>query len=124
MSEMSPDTPASPVQANLRKNLRSPLLTLKIRVEDEQKFFFGYAKNLSRSGMFVATLKPLEPGQHIKVEIALPEPLNLRLQCTCEVVWVRSFNKKAAQEPGAGLKFIDLDSSTAGAIDNWILETR
>lgn len=123
MSEMTPDTPAPQTHASLRKNLRSPLLTLKIRVEDEQKFFFGYAKNLSRSGMFVATLKPLEPGQHIKVEIPLPEPLSLRLQCTCEVVWIRSFNKKAAQEPGAGLKFIDLNPSTAEAIDNWVLET-
>ena len=123
MSETTPDTPPMPVQANQRKNLRSPLITLKIRMEDEQKVFFGYTKNLSSSGMFIATLKPLEPGQQIRVEIPLPEPLRRELQCTCEVVWVRSFKKNNAHEPGAGFKFIDLDPATAEAIDRWVRES-
>lgn len=123
MSEMKSDTPPTPIQAKQRKDLRAPLMTLKIRMDDDQKFFFGYTKNLSCSGMFVATLKPLEPGQQIKVEIPLPEPLNVKLQCTCEVVWVRSFKKKSAQDPGAGFKFVDLDPAVAETIDNWVKES-
>jgi uncharacterized protein (TIGR02266 family) len=124
MSDMTPDTPLTPVQPSQRKNLRSPLITLKIRMDDEKKFFFGYTKNLSRSGMFVATLKPLRPDQQIRVEMPLPDPLKFELRCTCEVVWVRSFNKKSTQEPGVGLKFIDLDEATAVAIDNWVQARR
>jgi len=122
MPNMTPDTPPTPVQANQRKNLRSPLITLKIRMDDDQKVFFGYAKNLSCSGMFVATLKPLEPGQQVHVEIPLPAPIQRDLQCTCEVVWVRSFKKNSAHEPGAGFKFIDLDPATTEAIDHWVKE--
>jgi len=120
MSEITPDTPQTPVQANQRKNLRSPLIALKIRLDEGRKVFFGYTKNLSCSGMFVATMKPLEPGQQIKVEIPLPAPVNFDMQCTCEVVWVRSFKKKSGGEPGAGFKFIDLDETTSRAIDHWV----
>jgi len=122
MPEIKPDTPPTPTKANQRKNLRAPLMTLKIRMDDDQKVFFGYTKNLSSSGMFVATLKPLEPGQRIKVEIPLPAPLNLKLQCTCEVVWVRSFEKKSTYDPGAGFKFVDLDPAVAETINSWVGE--
>jgi uncharacterized protein (TIGR02266 family) len=120
MSNPTPDAPQTPVQTSQRKNLRSPLITLKIRLDDEQKFFFGYTKNLSRSGMFVATLKPLLPGQQIRVEMPLPDSLKTELRCTCEVVWVRSFKSKSTHEPGVGLKFVDLDEATASAIDRWV----
>ena len=46
-----------------RKKLRSPLLILKVRVEDGGgKAFFGYAKNISRSGIFIASTNPRAPG--------------------------------------------------------------
>jgi uncharacterized protein (TIGR02266 family) len=120
MSNPTPDAPQTPVQTSQRKNLRSPLITLKIRLDDEQKFFFGYTKNLSRSGMFVATLKPLLPGQQIRVEMPLPDSLKTELRCTCEVVLVRSFKSKSTHEPGVGLKFVDLDEATSSAIDRWV----
>lgn len=119
MSEQSNgEQPA--VQGNQRKSLRSPLIVLKVKVDDGRKFFFGYAKNISRSGMFIASSNPREPGSLFQVDIPLPEPLKKNVRCTCEVVWQRQFNKKAAYEPGMGLKFIDISEADATSIDNWV----
>lgn len=119
MSEQTSDKP--PVdQANQRKSLRSPLLVLKVKVDDGRKFFFGYAKNISRSGMFIATANPREPGSLFQVDIPLPEPLKRSVRCTCEVVWQRQFKKKSPYEPGMGLKFTDITEEDAASIDDWV----
>lgn len=106
--------------ADQRKNLRSPLLVLKVRLDEGQHAFFGYAKNISRSGMFIGTANPREPGSRFLVQISLPAPVTATVECTCEVVWNRQFKKRSAHEPGMGLKFIDLPEETADAIDRWI----
>jgi len=108
------------VQANQRTSLRSPLLVLKVKVDAGRKFFFGYAKNISRGGMFIATSNPKETGSRFQVEIPLPSPLNQVVSCTCEVVWQRQFKKNSPHEPGMGLKFIDLPESLSDAIDSWV----
>lgn len=108
------------VQANLRTSLRSPLLVLKVKVDDGRTCFFGYAKNIGRGGMFIATANPREPGSRFQVEIPLPAPLNQTVRCTCEVIWQRQFRKKSPHEPGMGLKFIDLPENLSEAIDSWV----
>lgn len=119
MSEQTRDKQPA-VQANQRKSLRSPLLVLKVKVDDGRKFFFGYAKNISRSGMFIATANPREPGSLFQVDIPFPEPLNRTVRCSCEVVWQRQFKKKSPYEPGMGLKFIDMPEEDADSIDAWV----
>ena len=111
------------VQADKRKNLRSPLLTLRVRLDDGRKVFFGYTKNISRSGMFIASVNPKAPGEVYQVEIPLPAPINRTIQCACEVVWNRHFEKKSPYEPGMGLKFSGLPDAVADEIDRWIHET-
>ncbi len=110
-------------QADKRKNLRSPLLTLRVKLNDGSKVFFGYTKNISRSGMFISSVNPKPAGEIYQVEIPLPEPINQTIQCSCEVVWNRHFAKKAVYEPGMGLKFFGLSEDVAAKIDHWINET-
>ena len=110
-------------QADKRKNLRSPLLTLRVKLDDGSKVFFGYTKNISRSGMFISSVNPKPPGEVYQVEIPLPAPINQTVQCSCEVVWNRHFEKKALYEPGMGLKFFGLPEDVAATIDRWIHET-
>lgn len=110
-------------QADKRKNLRSPLLTLRVKLDDGSKVFFGYTKNISRSGMFISSVNPKPPGEIYQVEIPLPAPLNQTIQCACEVVWNRHFEKKSPYEPGMGLKFFGLSDDVADAIDRWIHES-
>jgi len=103
-----------------RKSLRSPLLVLKVKVDSGRKSFFGYAKNISKSGMFIATTNPRDAGSRFQVEIPLPTPLNRTVDCTCEVVWNRQFSRKSEQEPGMGLRFCDLEETIARDIDTWV----
>jgi uncharacterized protein (TIGR02266 family) len=117
MNDLSSPDKNSPHQ---RKALRAPLLILRVKFDDGRKSFFGYAKNISRSGMFISTVAPREPGERFQVEITLPPQLGNNLQCTCEVVWKRLYSKGSPHEPGMGLRFIDLPEETAAAIDRWI----
>ncbi len=106
--------------ADLRRNLRSPLIVLKVKLEEGTRAFFGYAKNISRSGMFITSVNPREPGSRFPVEIPLPDPICQKVICSCEVVWRRQYDKKSSHEPGMGLKFLDMPEELAEAIDSWI----
>ena len=103
--------------------LRKQLLVLKIRGSDDNGAFFGYAKVMGRSGMFISSVNPKPPGEVYQVEIPLPAPVSQTIQCSCEVVWNRHFEKKALYEPGMGLKFFGLSEDVAAMIDRWIHET-
>lgn len=116
------DIPLGNPQADQRKNLRSPLIVLRVTLEDGGKTFFGYTKNISRSGFFIATVNPRDPGEHFQVEIPLPPPIDRSVQCACQVVWKRLFSKDSPYEPGMGLKFIDLPEEVARDIDTWVKE--
>lgn len=107
-------------QADLRKTLRSPLIIQKVRIDGERPAFFGYSKNISRSGMFIATTNPIEPGQRVSLEFNLPAPLTGSVRCTCEVVWKRPFGTHLPFEPGMGMKFIDMPDSISQQLDAWI----
>lgn len=118
MSEPKDISPSK--TADLRRNLRSPLLILKVNLDDSAKTFFGYAKNISKSGMFVATVSPREPGERYPVEIIVSQVQPQPLRCTCEVVWKRPFDPKSRYEPGMGVRFVDLPEEIAEKLDNWI----
>lgn len=117
MNDLSSPDKNSPHQ---RKALRAPLIILRVKLDDGRKSFFGYAKNISRSGLFISTVNPREPGERFQVELTLPAPLGYNVQCTCEVVWKRHFSKGSPHEPGMGLSFVDLPEEVAAAIDSWI----
>jgi uncharacterized protein (TIGR02266 family) len=106
--------------AHQRRSLRSPLIVLRVKLDDGHKTLFGYAKNISRSGFFIASVKPQEPGEHFQVELVLPAPIGRRVQCACEVVWKRLYSKGSPHEPGMGLRFLELPEDIADAIDRWV----
>lgn len=116
------ETEPQPVQANQRRTLRAPLLVRKIRLEENRKVFFGYSKNLSRGGMFIATVNPLAPGCRVKVELPLPPPLSGTVSCECEVVWQRRYSPGNSYDPGMGLRFLDLSEEAGQVIDDWVKE--
>lgn len=106
-----------------RKQLRAPLIVRRVKLDVPDRTFFGYTKNLSRSGMFIASTNPRQPGSRFRVEIPLPPPLDRRVECECEVVWHRLYSRTAAYEPGMGLRFLDLPEGIADSIDEWIRST-
>ena len=108
-------------QKDLRNNLRSPLIVEQIPCGDGYKTFFGYAKNISRGGLFVATLKPRETGELFTVELTLPAATPLKLSCQCEVVWKRHFVRSNPLPPGMGLRFVDLADEVADQLERWVV---
>lgn len=108
------------VQANRRKALRVPLIVARAKLEGGRKSFFGYAKNISRGGMFIGTVNPLGSGAKVQVEFTLPDAAKTVVQCTCEVVWQRAFSPAARGQPGMGLRFLDLPEPVATAIEAWV----
>lgn len=119
MKEKSPP-PAAPVQKDQRKDLRVPLIVYRLRFDDGRRTFFGYSKNISRGGLFIATINPREPGSRFAVELPLPSPLQRTLRCDCEVVWSRRYSPGSPHEPGMGLKFLDLAEEDRAVLEAWI----
>lgn len=109
-------------QINKRRSVRSPIIVEKIPVEDGYKTLFGYAKNLSRGGLFISTVKPRETGEVFTIEMTLPLEPRCTIRCRCEVVWKRHFQKKDKHEPGMGMRFVDLSEADGDKIDEWVNE--
>lgn len=109
-------------QKNKRHNVRSPLIVEKIPCDDGMKTFFGYAKNISRGGLFIATVKPREPGEEFILQMSLPTTPRHTFSCRCRVVWKRHFLRKDSHEPGMGLRFLDLADIDGDRIDLWVNE--
>jgi uncharacterized protein (TIGR02266 family) len=115
------DKPAYPVeQKDQRCALRVPLIVEKLPCGDGRKTFFGYARNISRGGLFIATVGPREPGEQFDLQVSLPASSPITLRCRCEVMWKRRFEQGGKFEPGMGLRFLDLPRETAEALERWL----
>jgi hypothetical protein len=111
--------PQPTISTDDRVPLAAPITVLKSDGNGGPKTFFGYAKNISRSGMMIGATSPKEPGTKYVLEIPIPA-LDLVATCTCEVVWKRDWAKQKCHEPGMGLRFLDLPEEIAAAIDDWL----
>ncbi len=119
MSE-SENTEYTEEQKNKRRALRAPLIVEKIPCEDGYKTLFGYAKNISRGGLFITTVKPREPGETFLIELTLSTKPPCKIRCQCQVVWKHLFKRKDQKEPGMGLRFLDITEGDGDRIEAWI----
>ena len=101
-----------------RKEIRRHLLVLRVCGENDN-IFFGYAKNLSRGGIFIATVNPRTVGDEFTISFKLPD-CGDKVVCTCRVTWVREYSPKTSLEPGMGICFIDLDQAIKTKIEEWV----
>ncbi|MDT8318448.1 MAG: PilZ domain-containing protein [bacterium] len=104
--------------ASRRKNLRTPILITKVKVDQNGKVFFGYAKNISRTGLFIQSINPKDEGECFKIEFDLPGD-NETFSCMAKVIWKRNYLPKAKYEPGMGLEFIDLPMELTDKLEAW-----
>lgn len=102
-----------------RKMLRYPIIILKVTEEGLKEHLFGYAKNISRSGLFIQSVNPREPGEQFTISFQIPNT-EIRVRCQCEVVWMRKYHLKDSVEPGYGVRFLDVSPGVADAIEQWI----
>ena len=111
------------LRSERRKNLRTQLLVLKIKGEDNKGVFFGYAKTISRGGMFISSVNPRKMSEEFEITFKLDDT-GREIKCRGVVVWVREDDTLIKQEPGMGIKFIGLDESVKDEIDAWISTRR
>lgn len=107
--------------SNRRTNLRSPILVTQVKMGDARRYFFGYAKNISHSGVFVQTISPKDVGEEFNIEFDIPKA-EIHINCRARVIWNRRFSEKGSYEPGMGLKFVDLDPETARKVEQWVIK--
>ncbi|HCY10722.1 MAG: hypothetical protein A2V21_309945 [Deltaproteobacteria bacterium GWC2_55_46] len=107
------------LRSDRRKNLRKQLLVLKIRGEDTRGVFFGYAKTISRGGMFIGSVNPRKVGEEFDITFNLSE-IGREIKCRCVVVWSREYDSMTKQEPGMGIKFIDLPDEIREELEEYI----
>jgi uncharacterized protein (TIGR02266 family) len=79
--------------------------------------FFGYAQNISRSGLFIGTTKQRPVGTEYEIQFRLPG-LARDFRCMSRVVWVRPF--RPSIPPGFGLEFLGLSEEDKNLIDEWV----
>ena len=103
--------------ADRRKDVRY-LLVLKVS-EERENIFFGYAKDLSKSGMFISTVNPRNIGEEFSISFKIPKD-GPRVICRCRVVWKREYDPKTLIEPGMGMEFVDLPPEIGKKIDEWV----
>ena len=105
---------------NKRVAPRYPILVTRAKVEgDDKRYFFGYAGDISRAGMFIASVNPKPVGEEFNIEFTIPRT-DITVRCVCRVVWNRKYSASAKLQPGMGIMFIDLPPETADMIDTWV----
>ena len=103
--------------------LQHPLAVLNVVEAEDRRTLLGYAENISCNGMMIGTVWPKQPGSRLLVEFALPEPADLVVRCTCEVIWARPHSADP-NKPGMGLEFLELPGSAARSIESLFGEDR
>lgn len=81
---------------------------LEVSLTGPHTFFSGFAMDMSKGGIFIATHKISSIGTEFTVSLKLGVEI---LEIVSEVVWVRNVDSAliSGEEPGMGLKFKDID---------------
>jgi len=81
---------------------------LEVSLTGPHTFFSGFAMDMSKGGIFIATHKISRIGTEFTVSLKLGDKI---LEIISEVVWVRNVDSAliSGEEPGMGLKFKDID---------------
>lgn len=94
-------------------------MVARIKGDQDGKYFFGYARNISEQGLFIASINPRPLGEIFTIDFFIKE-LKLHVRCQAEVIWNREYQPKSPHEAGMGIRFIDIDEQTKSQIGAWI----
>jgi type IV pilus assembly protein PilZ len=109
---------AEPLQERRRDHRGT--IELVVRYQRMNAFFADYARNISRGGTFVATLKPLPQGTEFMFALGVPqleEPLQLRAR----VMWTTEASAATKGNPaGMGIQFQYRDAAERAKLEGFI----
>ena len=102
------------VQAK-RHVLTVPMPVERIPCEDERPHFLGYARNVSKGGIFLQCPLPPPVGTRLSLRLNLPGAGGALGARDAEVRWVRSYRGWEAPPAGMGVQLGELAPPTARA---------
>jgi len=89
-----------------------------VKMGGEWRFSYGYARNLSRTGMLIQTIAPINVGDEFDIEFMLPDT-EKSVKCRSKVVWTRGPSQEQHDSHGMlnmGLYFSHIDEKSAEEI--------
>lgn len=93
---------------------------ISIQVPAFDSFITEYSANISTTGMFIKSEKPLPPDTKIAFEFKIAEDWKL-IRGEATVVWCRYRDEGPDQPAGMGVEFTDLEAQSKRLI-GWIIE--
>ena len=107
---------AKPFSGVERRKHPRKRVTLEIHYVHLDDFFYDYAINLSRGGMFIRTTKPLPVGSQVKLRFEVPGS-GKEIQTPGRVVRIVSEHSGAGEPGGMGVAFEGIAASDVRLIN-------
>jgi uncharacterized protein (TIGR02266 family) len=111
----------SPAPDSVRREHERFSVDLQVSVLSEHNFYAGLAENLSAGGLFIATHQLQKVGSKIELSLRMPDSEEV-FQIRGEVRWVRLYNVHSDTPPGLGVRFIELPTGAAAAIERFLAQ--
>lgn len=92
-------------------------INLEIVYSSLETFFYDYAINISRGGMFIKTDRPLHVGTRVKLKFSLPGR-ELPVETSGRVVRTVSGKGRMDEPHGMGIEFEDLSEEDHDLIES------
>jgi Tfp pilus assembly protein PilZ len=115
----SPDN-ACLKDSDKRAHPRCPVIVREAKFHHGREVFFGYATNISRSGLFISSTKVRKTGDIYDLEFTLPGVADRRFSCKARVMWSRPYKQDSFLQAGFGLQFVDLPICDADFLGEWV----
>ncbi len=104
---------------DLREDERAAI-TLRVDYKRLNTFFADYAKNISKGGTFIRTVRPLDVGTEFVFVLSLPTQKE-QLQLKGSVMWVvREENATEERPAGMGIKFKFETDAERALVDDFV----
>ena len=113
--------PANTPEPEKRRELRVPLRILRVETELNGEVFFGYATNLSKTGLFIKTISPRVAGTQVRLSFTLPSGPQ-KINCLAEIAWGQNYTGEKGPIPGMGLRFVEVSPESLELIQKFVDE--
>ncbi|MBI5886867.1 MAG: response regulator [Deltaproteobacteria bacterium] len=94
------------IEPNPRRSIRLRVI-FKVKVIHGSSVKAYFATVISDQGLFIRTTEPLDTNETVKVVLDLPS--TRPIEFSGMVIYRTRFDKETFQEPGMGIKFLDID---------------
>jgi uncharacterized protein (TIGR02266 family) len=113
--------PADPRRApSERRTSPRAEVDIAISMQSDHNFYTGLTQDISTGGLFVATHRLRNVGDHVSVTFTLPGSTE-RIAVDTEVRWIRSLPHPTADAPvGMGLRFVNLSPQAKASIATFL----